>query len=246
MTALGVLVLHPRSLTIVRFVVPMLTINSLWQLVTLDFSWRNAAATAVLGAVSAVVFNARYGAGHAQAAAYGHERRYMLRPPVAVILPLVVLWLLVTAAAAVAAYAESTVVSVVACIPLIGIGWFSLHRATTLARRWIVFVPAGIALHDPLVLRDTFMVRSHDVRALRPVTAGNEAFDATCTTWGSPIELVLSHPHDVTLSQFGARITRTLDRLHVTALLVSPSQPQRLLADQRATPPPSTSRSSAS
>jgi hypothetical protein len=246
MTAIGALVLHPRSLTVIRFVVPMLTLDSVWRLTFQEVEWRNIAAAALLVTVCVIVFNAGYGTVHAQSAAYGHERRYLLRPPVAVILPLVVLWLLVATAAAVAMYAGSTVTAAIACVPLTAVGSFALHRASILARRWIVFVPAGIALHDPLVLRDTFMVRAIDVRALRPAAMPTEAFDATCTTWGTSLELVVSHPRDVSLSQFGARITRTLDRLHVTALLVSPSQPQRVLDGQRATPPPSTSRSSES
>ena len=90
-------------------------------------------------------------------------------------------------------------------------------------------MPAGIAIHDPLVLRDTFMVRTHDVRGLHTAKPGTEAFDTTCTTWGQALELVLSHPHDVSLSEFGARISKTLDQIHVTSLLVAPSQPELAL-----------------
>jgi hypothetical protein len=106
-----------------------------------------------------------------------------------------------------------------------------LRRALVLSRRWLVFVPAGIAVHDPLLLRDTFMVRSHDVRTLHEAKSTTEAFDVTGTTWGTPLELVLSHPHDVSLSPFGARLTRTLDRVHVTALLVAPSRPHAAISD---------------
>jgi hypothetical protein len=100
-----------------------------------------------------------------------------------------------------------------------------------LTRRWLVFVPAGIAVHDPLLLRDTFMARGHDVRGLYQRDPMTEAFDATGTTWGTSLTLTLSHPHDVSLSPFGARLAGTLDRLHVTALLVSPSRPEAALAD---------------
>lgn len=246
MTAVGVLILHPWSLTVIRFIVPMLTANSVWWVATDRVTWQQAVAVVLMLGMVVTVYRAKYGALHVQAAAYGHEQRFLLRPPVAVIPPLAMLWLLVATSAAVASHTTSTLVAAIACVCLAALTWFALHRAAVLARRWLVFVPAGIAIHDPLVLRDTFMVRSHDVRALRRASAGSEAFDATCTTWGDPIEIVLAHPHDVSLSQFGARISRTLDRLHVTALLVSPSQPTRVLARQQASPPPSTSRSSES
>lgn len=232
--ALGALVAHPLSLTVVRFVAPLVVVHAAVSSMDGDASTWQFAGVVVLFASTLVTFTSRYGAPHAQAAAYGHERRHLLRPPVAVLLPLVVLWLVTASSLAVAVRAESDVLMIAGAIIGIVVCVFAVRRALVLARRWLVFVPAGIAVHDPLVLRDTFMVRQHDVRALHPAPADTQAFDATCTTWGVPLELVLSHPHDVSLSQFGARVVRTLDRLHVTALLVAPSLPQRATADLRA------------
>ena len=232
--ALSVLLAHPVSLTTCRFVVPLLTLHSAWILADAgsDATWGAVVGAVIHVAVTAVVFTSAYGATHAQAAAYGHERRHLLRPPVSVILPVVLLWISVAAAAAVAVHSDTLVVAGVSAAVFVVLLGFSLRRGVVLARRWLVFVPAGIAVHDPLVLRDTFMVRNHDVRALQPVSSGTEAFDATCTTWGAPLELVLSHPHDVSLSQFGARVSRTLDRLHVTSLLVAPSRPNEALTNR--------------
>ena len=232
--ALGVLVAHPLSLTVVRFVAPLVVVHAAVSSVDSDASAWQVAGVIVMFASTLVAFSSRYGAPHAQAAAYGHERRHLLRPPVAVLLPLGVLWVVVASCLAVAVRAESEVLSTGGAIVGVAVCVFAVRRALVLARRWLVFVPAGIAVHDPLVLRDTFMVRKHDVRALHPAPADTQAFDATCTTWGVPLELVLAHPHDVSLSQFGTRVSRTLDRLHVTALLVAPSLSQRAIADLRA------------
>lgn len=226
MVAVAVLVPHPLSLTACRFVSPMLALHSVWLLAEggSEHTWGAVVGLIIIVATSAVMFSSRYGAVHAQAAAYGHERRHLLRPPVSVILPLGVLWTMVTSAAAVAVYADTLLWSAVAFGFWLVLLAFSLRRGLVLARRWLVFVPAGVAVHDPLVLRDTFMVRSEHVRTLRPARSDTEAFDATCTTWGTPLELALAHPHDVSLSNFGARVSRTLDRLHVTSLLVAPSR----------------------
>jgi hypothetical protein len=232
LVALSVLLPHPLSLTTARFVASLLLVHSAWELADARgaTSWGAIVGFVIITAVTATLFSSTYGATHAQAAAYGHERRHLLRPPVSVILPVVLLWILVATAAAVAVHATSPIDAAVAAAILVVLLGFSLRRGVVLARRWLVFVPAGIAVHDPLVLRDTFMVRSHDIRALQRATDATEAFDATCTTWGDPLELVLSHPHDVSLSQFGARVSRTLDRLHVTSLLVAPSRPNDALA----------------
>lgn len=232
--ALGVLVAHPLSLTVVRFVAPLVVVHAAVSSVDSDASAWQFAGVVVMFASTLVAFSSLYGAPHAQAAAYGHERRHLLRPPVAVLLPLGVLWVVVASCLAVAVRAESEVLSTGGAVVGGAVCVFAVRRALVLARRWLVFVPAGIAVHDPLVLRDTFMVRQHDVRALHPAPADTQAFDATCTTWGVPLELVLAHPHDVSLSQFGTRMSRTLDRLHVTALLVAPSLSQRAIADLRA------------
>jgi len=233
LVAVGVLVPHPLSLTVIRFFAPLVSLHAAWMAATgAAVQWSAIGGVAALIAVSIAAFLPAYGEVHAQAAAYGHERRHLLRPPVAVLLPLAVLWSLVAVAAGFAGYSASLVVAGVAAAVGVVVGAFALRRALVLARRWLVFVPAGIAVHDPLVLRDTFMARGHDVRGLRVATDDTEAFDATCVTWGETLELLLAHPHDVSLSHFGARISRTLDRLHVTALLVAPSRPSRALADQ--------------
>lgn len=235
MVAVAVLALHPLSLTVARFFSPALTFQAAWNVASSDeVNWAAVAGLVVLALSTVLMFSSRYGAVHAQASAYGHERRHLLRPPVAVLLPLAVLWLLVVVTGAFAMYAASIPVAVVALIVWAALSYFALRRALLLARRWLVFVPAGIAVHDPLVLRDTFMVRDHDVRELRASHGDTQAFDATCTTWGNPLELVLAHPHDLSLSEFGARISRTLDRIHVTALLVAPSRAEQALQDRLA------------
>jgi len=230
--ALAVLVPHPLSLVTVRLLAPLLALHAgATVLEESTLQWSTVLALLLMIAVSATAFSARYGTVHAQAAAYGHERRHLLRPPIAVLAPLALVWLFVATLGAVAMRGEQPAVSLSTTALFIALAVFMLRRALVLSRRWLVFVPAGIAVHDPLLLRDTFMVRNHDVRALRDAASNTEAFDVTGTTWGTSLELVLSHPHDVSLSPFGARLTGTLDRLHVTALMVAPSRPNIALAD---------------
>ena len=229
--AIGVLVPHPLSLVTVRLLAPLLAIHaSVTMLQGSTSRWSAVVALLLMTGVSATAFTAHYGFIHAQAAAYGHERRHLLRPPIAVVAPLFLVWIVVTALGAVAVYSGTLAISLSATALFVALVAFVVRRALVLSRRWLVFVPAGIAVHDPLLLRDTFMVRGHDVRALREADTSSEAFDVTGTTWGTPLELLLSHPHDVSLSPFGARLARTLDRLHVTALLVAPSRPDEALS----------------
>jgi hypothetical protein len=174
-----------------------------------------------------VMLRADFGARHVQAAAYGHERRHLLRPPVAVMLPSALVWLVAWALGGVALHAEPSVATATAALASALVAAFGWRRVSVLARRWLVFVPAGIAVHDPLMLRDTFMVRRHDVRAVGAADkppSSDESFDITGTTWGQSVQITLAHLHDVSLTSFGARMTRTLDRVHVRALRIAPTR----------------------
>ena len=228
--AFGMIVLHPLSLAAVRWLSPMVALHVWWMASFANDApapWARLLAAVCAVIVLLVVVRADFGARHVQAAAYGHERRHLLRPPVAVILPSALVWLVAMAFGAVALYAEPSVATAVAALASALVAAFGWRRVSVLARRWLVFVPAGIAVHDPLMLRDTFMVRRHEVRAVGvadDAPSSEESFDITGTTWGKPMQITLAHLHDVSLSSFGARMTRTLDRVHVRALRIAPTR----------------------
>lgn len=228
--AFGMIVLHPLSLAAVRWLSPMIAIHVWWMALVADDApevWARLAAVGCALVVVVVMLRADFGARHVQAAAYGHERRHLLRPPVAVMLPSALVWLVAWALGAVALHVEPSIATAIAALASALLAAFGWRRVSVLAQRWLVFVPAGIAVHDPLMLRDTFMVRRHDVRAVslaEQSPSSDESFDITGTTWGQPVQITLAHLHDVSLSSFGARMTRTLDRVHVRVLRIAPTR----------------------
>ncbi len=238
--AFGLIVLHPLSLAAIRWLSPMVAAHVWWMALFADnASGLVRLVAALLVAVTLLVsLRAEFGARHVQAAAYGHERRHLLRPPVAVILPSALVWFVAVALAAVVLHTERPAAAVPAAVASIVVAGFGWRRVSVLTRRWLVYVPAGIAVHDPLMLRDTFMVRRHDVRAVgvaadssSPDESSGESFDITGTTWGQPVQITLAHLHDVSLSAFGARMTRTLDRVHVRALRIAPTRSRAALSE---------------
>ena len=167
--AFGMIVLHPLSLAAVRWLSPMIAIHVWWMALVADDApevWARLAAVGCALVVVVVMLRADFGARHVQAAAYGHERRHLLRPPVAVMLPSALVWLVAWALGAVALHVEPSIATAIAALASALLAAFGWRRVSVLAQRWLVFVPAGIAVHDPLMLRDTFMVRRHDVRAV--------------------------------------------------------------------------------
>ena len=101
-----------------------------------------------------------------QASAYGDERRFGLRPPFGYLAPTVVSWMLWAVAVIVAPLAwaaRAWVLGAIATTVAVAATLLLPRRWHQLSRRWLVMVPAGLVVHDPVVLADTLMVPRRQV-----------------------------------------------------------------------------------
>jgi hypothetical protein len=90
-----------------------------------------------------------------------------------------------------------------------------------------VLVPAGLVLHDPVVLGETLMIRRSDVARVGLAPAGTEAADLTGPATGHAIEVGTTVAVTALLAP-----TRQQPRgraIHLTAFLASPTRPGRTL-----------------
>jgi len=112
-------------------------------------------------------------------------------------------------------------VNLYATVAILGLatrfGIVALHR---LSRRWFVFVPAGIVLHDHLVVGEALLFPKNLVRSLGPAPADTNAVDATGRALGLVLELQLTETSSV--------MKRETDRL-----LFAPGRPGALLREAR-------------
>ena len=78
-------------------------------------------------------------------------------------------------------------------LPLAGMGVRSLH---SLARRWLVLVPAGLVLHDHQALVEPVLFPRRTIRRLHPATVDEaaDAVDATQGAFGLALALDLAEP----------------------------------------------------
>ena len=221
------------SLTIVRMIAP----GSV--LVALVAGAAGASPTAfVVGLASSVVvtllvFSGEVGQRFVLGSAYGDEVRFPMRPPGPLLLgPIPMLWLLTAVAVmagplllAARAWLLGGAVTVLAA----GLCLFAGTRLHRLARRWLVLVPAGLVLHDEMVLAETVMLprRSIDEIALAP--ADTEAADLTGNALGRALEIRLTGASTVVLA--GSRSQPGGTALHVHSMLVSPTRPGRVIAE---------------
>ena len=169
----------------------------------------------VVGAVVVVaVFRPGLGRAFCQGSAYGDEPRYPLRPPGALVLgPLPLLWLFMAAAVAggpllLAArqWAPGVVVTLIAALALAVLP----RRFHLLSRRFLVFVPAGLVVHDHLVLAETAMFRWIEVRSVERALSDTSALDLTGGALGAALEVRLDGEQTVVRAIGRARTPTTV------------------------------------
>ena len=175
------------------------------------------------------------GAAWVNGPAYPNERRFLLRVPGPLVFgPLGVAW-----AAAAAGLVSGPLLlaarqwvagafAVAAGVPLAVLLVRGLH---TLTRRWLVFVPAGVVLHDPMTLVDPVLFRRQLVSRLGPAPVSTDAVDLTQRALGLAMELALTEPVEVMLLRPGRRLG---DRQQVERLMFTPTRPGAVLDEARA------------
>lgn len=240
--AVCLLVLRDTFLTGLRILVPAGLAAVLAALATGDgLDAIDVVAVAVAALATVWVLTPWVGEAWIDGSSYGPEQRLPLRPPVlfsAVVVPLT--WVLVVAGVSVGplllaarAWLPGAALTVVGAAVAFA-GARSLHQ---LSRRWVVMVPAGMVLHDGLVMPEPQLFLRHTVVRLGPATVGGpdpdaEAEDAAVEpedlTAGAPglaLRLDLNDPVELLVRQSG----RTTATVSSTAVLFTPSRPRRLL-----------------
>lgn len=192
--------------------------------------WKVAVGVAFAVVAVLVWFSGEVGMALAQGSAYGAEQRFPLKPPVPFLVPMVASWI-VMAASAVAGTVylgnERWIVGAALLVLAVAAGWFLGPRFHQLSRRWLVVVPAGLVVHDPLLLVENALFRVVDLASVRLAPADTEAADLTGGTAGLPIEISLREMD--TVVKVGGPDQPTGVALHVRSVLVSPTRPGRAL-----------------
>jgi hypothetical protein len=227
---LAVLVPHPIALTTIRVLAPG------GVAATLIAHGDGAAWIVGLGAtlvVTMLAFSPAMSMRAVNALAYPNERRFPLRPPGAVLLgPIELAWAfavagLVTGPLLMAAGVWIPgAIATVSGVPLAALLLRALHG---LSRRWVVFVPAGVVLHDLLALSDPVLFQRITIERLAPASRDTQALDLTERAPGLALELSLREPVDVNLSR-----AKGSTRVKTSAVMFTPTRPGAVLAEAAA------------
>ncbi len=173
--------------------------------------------------------------------AYPNERRFPLRTPA----PLLFGPLALTAAAICAGIAggplliaaDRIVLGVAATVVGWPLAWLLARSVHNLARRWVVFVPAGVVLHDPMALVDPVLFSRQNITGLtagRGVSGENgpsgEIVDLSLRAPGLALRLTFSPATSLSLLRPGHRLGR---QVKVTSLVFTPVRPGQVMQEAR-------------
>jgi hypothetical protein len=228
---IATLVPHPASLTVLRIVAPAAAVAVVAAAAAGHASPLALAWTAV---TAALVFSPAFGLVCVNGPAYPNERRFPLRAPGALLIgPLALAWALAVAGIASGPLllgAHRWIPGTVALVVGAATAVVLVRALHSLSRRWVVFVPAGVVLHDPLTLADPVLFPRQTVELLRPAPADTDALDLTQRAPGLALEMRLHEPADVTLVK--PRVPAG-ERGRTARLLFTPTRPGAVLETAR-------------
>jgi hypothetical protein len=232
----GLLVPHPLGLTALRLAAPAALAAALAAVLTGEADGLDTALALTSTTVAtSLALLPETGTWMVNGAAYGNERRYLLRPPRALLAgPIPLAWAgLVLALAAgplllAAGQVATGAVALAAGLPLALVLGRALHALT---QRWAVLVPAGLVLKDHLAVVDPVLLRRVDIDVLRRAPAGTDALDLTAGAPGLSLEARLSEAIPLVRVVLG---TRRSEPGRSAAMRFTPTRPGTVLADARA------------
>jgi hypothetical protein len=232
--AIGVvaaLVPHPLSLTALRILAPasvvaVVAAAAAGHASPLALGWATVTAT--------WAFAPSFGGVCVNGPAYPNERRFLLRVPGALLVgPLALAWALAVVGVAsgpLLLAARQWLAGAIAFVVGAPVAVVLMRSMHALSRRWAVFVPAGLVLHDPLTLADPVLFPRQSVEVLRPAPADSDSLDLTQRAPGLALELLLLDKVDVILVRPGVRGGESG---RTARLLFTPTRPGAVLEQAR-------------
>jgi hypothetical protein len=232
------LVPRPVTLTVVRIAVPASVPFAVWASILDGATWRAALGTSAALVATACALVPANGDVFVDGSSYGDERRMPLRVPGPVLLgPLELAWtatVVGVTAGPMLLLARAWVAGIVAVAlgaPLAALAARALH---TLTRRWVVFVPAGIVLHDHLALREPTLFPRTSITGLSAATAEPVGPDLTVAALGLALQLGFTEPMTIAVvPRRGERDRAASAPIDVNGLVFAPTRPGAVLAEAR-------------
>jgi hypothetical protein len=229
--------LIPRTVTLtaIRIVAPAALVAAAWAALSgSDVGAADVVALAVATVAAIVALAAGTAAAFVNGSAYGLEHRIPLRAPGPLLLgPIELAWVGAVAGAAAGPLLladRAWIVGTIAVVVGWPVCWWASRSLHILSRRWLVFTPAGVVLHDQLAVLEAVLVTKRHLRSLGPALVGTDARDLTLGAPGLALEIRFTEPLAITPTP--PRRRGRLDPVaseDVAGVLFTPTRPGRVM-----------------
>ncbi len=225
-----------ESLTVIRVGIPGALPLLFWALIA---GGADAAAvfvalsTAIAAVCGSLAWRPPIGDAFVDGSSYGDERRFLLRTPGALAIgPLFVVCAVIIAGLTIGPVyllAQRWIAGLIFVAVGFPAAWSAGKALHRLSQRWLVFVPAGVVVHDKTALREPQLFRVEDVSSFgpAPVDAADNAEDLTLGSMGLVLEAELKTTQKVILNSVGSEVETT----EIDAFLVAPTRPGAVVAE---------------
>lgn len=230
LVVVALVVPSPDSLTVSRMLVPATVPAAVVAWIAGHRPVIGAIALGLTVVAALLVLSGEVAESLVQGSAYGDERRFPLRTPAAFLIPVFLAWAVWCSAvvsAVVLLCNGRWLIGAGLAVLAVGLTWLVFTRQSRLSNRWLVLVPAGVVVRDPIVLGETLMVQRTNLAAAHLAPLGTEAADLSGPAGGVPVEIVV---RDMVTALFPANRQHPRGRaIHVQSFLVCPVRPGRAL-----------------
>ena len=234
---IAMMVPRTQTFTILRVIAPAAPIAAIWAAVDArnDVDPPALAALGIVTTGFAAIMAARSTIGDTfvDGSAYGDESRFLLRTPGALLIgPLQLVWATIVAGAVAGPLLLAAQVWILGAILLVvgwGLAYYLLPVLHRLSNRWLVFVPAGVVVHDKTALREPQLFRKETIAAIGPAPAETELEDLSLSGTGLALRASLTGPSKIVRNRRGEDTELT----DIDGWIVSPNRPGAVVAEAR-------------
>ncbi len=229
---LALLVPRIVSLTVLRVALPALVAVTVAAAVQDGVEAVDLVAVTVSALVVVVGAWPTVGADLVDGSSYGPERRLPLRvpPTIAVALaPIAVVVLLIgVSIGPLLLAAGQWVGGGLALVVGGGLAVLAARSLHALSRRFLVFVPGGVVVHDPMTILEPVLLPKGSLASIGPAPVDTDAEDLTMGAGGLLMELRLQQPADLLRRRPGRAPAEVVS---TAAVLVAPTRTAAVLAE---------------
>ena len=229
------LVPHPIGLVGLRIAGPLLLATSIWA-ATQPGVTSTARVLALVCALIVTLLVLTHETGHfcVNGPAYPNERRFLLRPSASLLVIAPVAGVLVAVGLLTGPLMLVTrqwIFGAIATLLGFAVSYALIRSLFALARRFLVFVPAGFVIHDYSALREPVLFKRGQIEGMRAAPVDTDSLDLTLGAPGLVLEFLLTEKVEM------SRLMGPRDRMGETGksarFLAVPTLPGRLLNEAR-------------